>query len=113
MATSSQQGQRDSYRQLAAESAALREQLEKLAGVLEQATKTEGGEAMKTVSNKARGLLSRATAVVDDVIECADKGVSIAVEGRGHLEDKVRRQPLLALAIAATAGFLLASLRRR
>ena len=47
------------------------------------------------------------------VVTCADKGVSVAVEGRGHLEDKIRRQPLLALAIAAAAGFVLASLRRR
>ena len=94
-------------------SAALKEQLEKFAVVLEQATETEGAEAMKTVSNRARGLLSRATVVVDEVIKCADKGFSAAVEGRGHLEDKVRQQPLLALAIAATAGFLLASLRRR
>lgn len=113
MATSSQQDQQDAYRHLAAESAALKEQLEKFAVVLEQATKTEGAEAMKAVSNKTRGLLSRATVVVDEVIKCADKGVSVAVEGRGHLEDKVRRQPLLALATAATAGFLLASLRRR
>ena len=113
MATCSQQGQQDAYRHLAAESAALKEQLEQLAIVLEQATKTEGAEAMKTVSNKARDLLSRATVVVDEVVKCADKGVSVAVEGRGHLEDKVRRQPLLALTIAAAAGFLLASLRRR
>ena len=112
MATCSQQGQQDAYH-LAAESEALKEQLEQLAIVLEQATKTEGAEAMKTVSNKARDLLSRATVVVDEVVKCADKGVSVAVEGRGHLEDKVRRQPLLALAIAAAAGFLLASLRRR
>ena len=113
MATCSQQGQQDAYRHLAAESAALKEQLAQLAVVLEQATKTEGAEAMKTVTNKARDLLSRTTVLVDEVVKCADKGVSVAVEGREHLEDKVRRQPLLALAIAAAAGFLVASLRRR
>jgi ElaB/YqjD/DUF883 family membrane-anchored ribosome-binding protein len=103
----------DIYRHLAIEFGVLKKQLEQLAVAMDQAARTEGAEAMKAVSEKAQDLLSRATLLVDELAKYADKGMSAARQGRRDLEDKVHNQPLLALGIAAAAGFLLGSLRRR
>jgi len=52
-------------------------------------------------------LVSCVTAAVEKLIK-ADGGAT-----RAHLEKTVRERPLLSLAVAAAAGYLLASLRRR
>lgn len=101
------------YRHVSAEYAALKEHIEQLAVTLEQAAKTEGTEALKTLSEGARDTLSRATALIDELAKGADKAKFAAAECREHLEDSIRKQPLLAVGIAAAVGFLLASLRRR
>ncbi len=103
---------KDTYGYLGAE-AALKEQLQQLATALEQAATTEGAEAAKAVGEKARDILARASVLVDEMTKSADKAKAAAAEGRQHLEDTIRHQPLMAVAIAAAAGFLLASLRRR
>lgn len=94
-------------------STALKDLLKEFATTLEQAAKAEGAEAAKAVGEKARDILSRANVLVDDLAEHAGKAKIAAAGGRGHLEDTIRKQPLLAIGIAAATGFLLASLRRR
>ena len=103
----------DTSRYLSAEYAALKEHIEQLAVAMEQAAKTEGTEVLKALSERARDILSRATPLVDELAKGADKAKFAATEGREHLEDSIRKQPLLAVGIAAAVGFLLASLRRR
>jgi ElaB/YqjD/DUF883 family membrane-anchored ribosome-binding protein len=103
----------DAYRDLCAESAALKEHIEQLAVAMEQAAKAEGAEALKAFSERVRDILSRATVLVDELTKGADEAKFAAAEGREHLEDSIRKQPLLAVGIAAAVGFLLASLRRR
>ena len=102
----------DAYAHLGTEAAALKDQLKELAAALEQVGKTEGAEAAKAVADKARKTLSRANELVEDLALGGDKAKRAAIEGREHLEESIRKQPLLAIGIAAAAGFLLASLRR-
>jgi ElaB/YqjD/DUF883 family membrane-anchored ribosome-binding protein len=93
--------------------AALKEHLEQLAVAIEQVATTEATEATKALSAKARDILSRATPLVDELAKDADKAKIAAIKVRGQIEDKIRKQPFLAVGIAAAVGFLLASLRRR
>ena len=102
----------EKYAHLAAESAALKKLLKEFTATLEQAAKGDGAEAAKIVSEKARDILSRANGLVDDMAHNADKAKDAAIEGRHHLEESIRKQPLMAVGIAVLAGFLLASLRR-
>ena len=94
-------------------STALKDLLKEFTATLEQAAVSEGADAAKAVGEKARDILARANVLVDEIAENAGKARIAAAEGRGHLEDTIRKQPLLAIGIAAAAGFLLASLRRR
>jgi ElaB/YqjD/DUF883 family membrane-anchored ribosome-binding protein len=99
---------KDTHGDLGAESAALREELERLAASIERAAKSEGAEAMKAASEAAREILARATTMVDGIA-----GKAMAGEGREKLEAAIRDKPLVAVSIAALAGFLLAALVRR
>jgi ElaB/YqjD/DUF883 family membrane-anchored ribosome-binding protein len=99
---------KDTHGNLGAESAALREELERLAASIERAAKSEGAEAMKAASEAARDILARATTMVDGIA-----GKAMAGEGREKLEAAIRDKPLAAVSIAALAGFLLAALIRR
>jgi ElaB/YqjD/DUF883 family membrane-anchored ribosome-binding protein len=99
---------KDTYGQLGTESVALREELERLAAAIERAAKSEGAEAMKTAGEAAREILARATTMVDGIA-----GKAVAGEGRAQLEAAIRDKPLVAVSVAALAGFLLAALVRR
>lgn len=91
----------------------LRDVLRELASYFEQAAKAEGAEAAKAVGESAQDLLLHANAMLDDLARTAETAKSAAARGRGHLEESIRKQPLMAVGLAAAAGFLLASLRRR
>jgi|SRR5579872_4206473 len=110
MAVSAYPDDTDGHRE--AKPAALKEMLKELSAALEQAARTEGAEAVKVVSEKARDILSRATRLVDDLAMNTEKAKCASAKGRRHLEDTIRTQPLMAVGIAALVGFLLASLRR-
>ena len=102
----------DTNGSLGAESAALREELERLAATIERAAKSEGAEAMKAAGEAAREILARATTMVDTLAGKTDAAKAMA-EGRVQLEAAIRDKPLPAVAIAALAGFVLAALVRR
>ena len=102
----------DTNGSLGAESAALREELERLAATIERAAKSEGAEAMKAAGEAAREILARATTMVDALAGKTDAAKAMA-EGRVQLEAAIRDKPLVAVSVAALAGFLLAALVRR
>ncbi len=102
----------DTNGSLGAESAALREELERLAATIERAVKSEGAEAMKAAGEAAHEILARATTMVDGLTGKADMAKAMA-DGRAQLERAIRDKPLAAIAIAALAGFVLAALVRR
>ena len=104
---------KDTYGYLGTESVALREELERLAAAIERAAKSEGAEAMKAAGEAAREILARATTMVDGLAGKAYAAKAAAGEGRAQLESAIREKPLLAISIAAVAGFLLAALVRR
>ena len=95
------------------ESVALREELERLAAAIERAAKSEGAEAMKSAGEAAREILARATTMVDELTGKAEDAKALAAEGRAQLEGAIRDKPLVAVGLAALAGFLLAALVRR
>ena len=99
---------KDTHGDLGTESAALREELERLAAAIERAAKSEGAEAMKAAGEAAREILARATTMVDEIAGKVEAG-----EGREKLEAAIRDKPLVAVSVAALAGFLLAALVRR
>jgi ElaB/YqjD/DUF883 family membrane-anchored ribosome-binding protein len=99
---------KDTHGDLGTESAALREELERLAAAIERAAKSEGAEAMKAAGKAAREILARATTMVDEIAGKVEAG-----EGREKLEAAIRDKPLVAVSVAALAGFLLAALVRR
>ena len=99
---------KDSHDSLGTKSAALREELERLAAAIERAAKSEGAEAMKAAGEAAREILARATTMVDGIAGKVEAG-----EGREKLEAAIRDKPLVAVSVAALAGFLLAALVRR
>jgi ElaB/YqjD/DUF883 family membrane-anchored ribosome-binding protein len=73
----------------------LRGELEHLAATIEQAAKGEGAEALKAAADAARRLADQAG------------------KGQAELEQLIRQKPLMAVAVAGAAGFLLALLVRR
>lgn len=97
---------KDTFGYLGTEPTALREQLRELASALETMAKVEGTEAVKAASEAARQAAARATQLVDEASDAAS-------EGRSALEGVIREKPLLAVSLAAAAGFLLAALVRR
>ena len=98
---------------LGMESLGLKEQLEQLNAAIENAAKLEGGEAVKAIGEAARDILARVSDLVDELTKNVGDMKSATAEGRDYLENSIRKQPLVFIAIAAAAGFLVASLRRR
>ena len=93
---------KDTFGYLGNEDMTAKELLRCLAASLEQMAKSEGAEAVERARRKARDLLGKLEPLI------AESG-----DARSKLQEAVRRQPLLAIALAAAAGFLLASFRRR
>ena len=102
----------DTNGSLGTETAALRQELERLVATIEQAAKSEGAEALKAVGESAREILARATTMADELAGKSDAAKALA-EGCAHLEAAIRDKPLAAVGIAALAGFVLAALVRR
>lgn len=86
---------KDSYGYLGTEGSALRDELERLAGLIEQAAKGQGEEALKAAAETARDLADRVG------------------KGQAEIEEMIRQRPLAAVGLAGLAGFLLAVLVRR
>ena|SRR2546430_542101 len=101
------------YGDLGAEAAALREELDRLTKAIDQAAKAEGADAMKAVSEAAHGIFSRASALMDSLPDKAADARAAMSEHRAELESAIREKPLLAVGLAALAGFVLAALVRR
>ena len=104
---------KDTYGYLGTEPMALREQIQQLTAAIEQAAKAEGTEAVKADGEAAREIAARAASLLDELAGKAEIAKSAAGEGRKQLEGTIREQPLVAVSLAALAGFLLASLLRR
>ena len=104
---------KDTFGYLGTESMALREQLDQLAIALQDLAKAEGTEAIKAASEAAQRLAERADAIVKELAVKADAVGAAAAKGRSQTEEAIRSQPLVAVSMAAAAGFLLALLVRR
>ena len=105
--------QADTYGYLGTEGLVLKELRKQLAAAIDKVAKAEGTEAVNIAGEAARDIRARAKVLADGISEQAEKAVAAAGEGRTHLANGIRERPLLAIAIAAAAGFALASLRRR
>ncbi|TWT15332.1 YqjD family protein [Reyranella sp. CPCC 100927] len=109
----------------ASEVAALKKQLAQLASSIEASAKSEGGDAVRAVGDKARDFLSQATSFVDgfsrDFRDVASERAHAAVshvkatarEGSERLEDTIRERPLTSIAVAVGVGCLLSLLLHR
>jgi len=110
-------GVKDTFGYLGTEPMALREQLDQLSTALQELAKAEGAEAIKAASDAARRVADRAGEIADELADelagKADAVTAAAVKGRVPVEDAIREQPLMAVSLAAAAGFLLALLVRR
>jgi len=104
---------KDTFGHLGTEPLALREQLEQLAASLEEMAGAEGAEAMKKAREAARRFARDAATLIDDLAGKADDAKAAVGEHRDELEALIRERPLLAVSLAAAAGFLLAALVRR
>jgi len=104
---------KDTYGYLGTESATLREQIEELTAAIERAAKAEGADAVKAAGEAAREIADRVAALVDEFADQAGAAKAAADKGRKQLEGAIREQPLVAVSVAALAGFLLAALLRR
>ncbi|HKU97378.1 MAG TPA: hypothetical protein VJR58_18975 [Vineibacter sp.] len=108
-----------------AEVAALKKQLAQLASSIEASAKSEGGDAVRAVGDRARDFLAQASAFVDgfgrDVRDMASDSAHAAVsqvkatarENTERLEDTIRERPLTSIAIAVGVGCLLSLLLHR
>ena len=106
-------GTKDTFGYLGTESMALREQLNQLTAALEEVAKAEGAEAMKAASEAARRIAAQASQLADEFAGAAHAAATAAGQGRSQLEGAIRDKPLMAVSLAAAAGFLLATLVRR
>lgn len=104
---------KDTFGYLGTEPVELREQLDQLAAALQDLAKAEGAEAIKVASDAARRLADRAGEIVEDLSDKAEAAGAVAAKGRGQVESAIRQQPLIAVGLAAAAGFLLALMVRR
>ncbi len=93
---------KDTFGYLGGEDMTAKELLRCLAAAFEQMTKSEGAEAVELARGKARELLDKLEPLIAQ-----------STNARSLLEETVRQRPLLAIALAGAAGFLLASLHRR
>ncbi len=92
---------------------ALHEQLDQLSAALRDVAKAEGDEAIRATSEAARRIAEHASAIAEELAEKADAVAAATAKGRGQLEQAIRDQPLMAVSLAAAAGFVLALLVRR
>lgn len=104
---------KDTFGYLGTEPVALKEQLEQLATVLQDLAKAEGAEAIKAAGEAARRIAEQANAIARELGDKADTIGAAAAKGRSQAEEAIRQQPLVAVSLAAAAGFLLALLVRR
>ncbi|TXL82015.1 hypothetical protein FHP25_02820 [Vineibacter terrae] len=107
------------------EVAALKKQLAQLAASIEASAKSEGGDAVRAVGDRARDFLAQATSFVDgfgrDVRDMASDSAHAAAshvrtaarEGTERLEDTIRDRPLTSVAVALGIGCLVALLIHR
>jgi ElaB/YqjD/DUF883 family membrane-anchored ribosome-binding protein len=102
-----------SAKNASASTMALREQLDQLSAALRDVAKAEGAEAITAASDAARRIAERASAIADELADKADAVAAATAKGRGQLEQAIRDQPLMAVSLAAAAGFVLALLVRR
>jgi ElaB/YqjD/DUF883 family membrane-anchored ribosome-binding protein len=93
---------KDTFGYFGHENMSAKELLGCLAASLEQMAKSESSDAVELARRKAREMVSHLEPLIAQ-----------SATARSHLEEAVRRQPLLAIALAGAAGFLLASLHRR
>ena len=106
-------GMKDTFGYLGTEPMALREQLDQLSTALQELAKAEGAEAIKAASDAARRVADRAGEIADELAGKANAVSATAAKRRVQVEDAIREQPLMAVSLAAAAGFLLALLVRR
>ena len=106
-------GTKDRYGYLGTEPMALREQLNQLTAALEEVAKAEGAEAIKAASEAARRIAGQTSQLADEFAGAAHAAAAAAGQGRSQLEGAIRDKPLMAVSLAAAAGFLLATLMRR
>jgi ElaB/YqjD/DUF883 family membrane-anchored ribosome-binding protein len=111
--------------EIAAEVSRLKEQLAQLTASIEASAKSGGGEAVRTVGDRAREFLKQATTFVDsfsrDVRDVAADSASMAAgrirdtayESTERLEEAIRQRPLTSVAIAVGIGCLLSMLVHR
>lgn len=104
---------KDTFGYLGTEPVALKEQLDQLAAALQDLAKAEGTEAIKAAGEAARRIGEQANAIAQELGDKADAVGVVAAKSRGHAEEVIRKQPLMAISLAAAAGFLLAMLVRR
>jgi ElaB/YqjD/DUF883 family membrane-anchored ribosome-binding protein len=110
---------------LAGDVAALKKQLAQLAASIDATAKSEGGDAVRAIGDKARDFLAQASSFVDnfgrDMRDAAGETIHSAAarvkasaqENTERLEDAIRERPLTAMAIAVGVGCLLSMLLRR
>ena len=106
-------GVKDTFGYLGAEHMALREQLEQISTALQDLAKAEGAEAIKAAGDAVRRIADHAGEIADKLASQADAAGAAATKGRVQVEDAIRKEPLLAVSLAAAAGFVLALLVRR
>ena len=109
----------------ASEVSALKKQLAQLAASIEASAKSEGGDAVRVVGDRARDFLQQATTFVEgfsrDVRDVASDSAHAAAshiraaahESTERLEDAIRQRPLTSIAIALGVGCLLSMLLHR
>jgi ElaB/YqjD/DUF883 family membrane-anchored ribosome-binding protein len=106
-------GVKDTFGYLGTEPVALREQLEQLSATLQDLAKADGAEAIRAAGDAARHVAGRAAKIADELAAQADAAGTAAAKGREEVEEAIRKQPLMAVSLAAAAGFILALLVRR
>lgn len=106
-------GTKDTFGYLGTEPMAVKEQLDRLATALQDLAKVEGAEAVRAASEAARRVAEQANTIAQELGDKANAVGLAAAKGRSEAEEAIRRQPLVAVSLAAAAGFLLALLVRR
>ena len=110
---------------IASEVAALKKQLAQLAASIEASARSEGGDAVRAIGERARDFMHQATSFVEsfgrDVRDVASDSAHVAAdriratahEGTERLEDTIRQRPLTAVAVALGVGCLVSLLLHR
>lgn len=104
---------KSTFGRLEAEPTTLREQLDQLATALQNLAKAEGTEAIEASKEAANAMAEQVNAISKTLGTKVDAVAAVATSGRNVAEEAIRRQPLVAVSLAAAGGFLLALLVRR